>query len=164
MRGAAGFKPKSTPTIGKKLLEFMDGVDRLWSRFEFSASGEPRRYYGEAGRRDVVLRIRLRAERERQQDPPRWVARLRSPNSYIGDGWVWPCRRRSQCRLGRRRPITAAVSHELAARVTAAEAATIFYLVEGTPVSRGSKWTMLVERLATIATIDQGSERRAQPR
>jgi len=41
MRGAAGFKPKSTPTIGKKLLEFMDGVDRLWSRFEFSASGNP---------------------------------------------------------------------------------------------------------------------------
>jgi len=64
----------------------------------------------------------------------------------------------------RRRHITAAVSHELAARVTAAEAATIFYLVEGSPVSRGSKRTMLVERLATIATIDQGSERRAQPR
>jgi DNA-binding beta-propeller fold protein YncE len=38
------------------------------------------------------------------------------------------------------------------------------YLVEGSSVSRGSKRTMLVERLATTATIDQGSERRAQPR
>src|SRR5262249_61723581 len=81
----------------------------------------------------------------------------------MGDGWVWPWRRRSQCRLGRRRHITAAVPHEVSSGVTAAEAATIFYLVEGSPVSRGSKWTMLVERLATIATIDQGSERRAQP-
>jgi hypothetical protein len=40
----------------------------------------------------------------------------------------------------------------------------VFYFVEGSPVNQGSKRTMLVERLATTATIDQGSERRAQPR
>ena len=41
---------------------------------------------------------------------------------------------------------------------------TVFYFVEGSPVNQGSKRTMLAERLATTATIDQGSERRAQPR
>jgi len=41
---------------------------------------------------------------------------------------------------------------------------TVFCFVEGSPVNQGSKRTMLVERLATTGTIDQGSGRRAQPR
>ena len=41
---------------------------------------------------------------------------------------------------------------------------TVFYFVEGSPVTQGSKRTMLVERLATTGTIDPGSARRAQPR
>src|SRR6516164_3673982 len=41
---------------------------------------------------------------------------------------------------------------------------TVFYVVEGSPVNQGSKRTMLVERLATTGTIDQGSARQAQPR
>jgi hypothetical protein len=63
-----------------------------------------------------------------------------------------------------RRHITAAVVDDTAARMSAAEGRRYLHR-RGCPVRQGgAKRTRLLERPATTAPIDQGSERRAQPR